>query len=426
MKTIVIIGKRNVGKSSLFNLLANKFEAISLDYEGYTRDCNYKCTKIFSRFYEVIDTPGIGYFDDNLDVLAIRKTWEVIKQSNIILFLIEFEDIYNKLFLNVVNMLPNNVGSIIYVLNKIDIVSHVDINHFLADFSYFNPILVSIKHKTGINELLKRIDSIYTVNDSVLTKKKRAFKISIIGKQNVGKSLLSNRLSSINTSIVYDYPGTTRDNLEVYVMRNYSTYAIVDTPGIKKKKNIFNQVNNMSVQKAFFAMRESDMCIIVLDVNDIFNKQNLVIIKNAFKLCKFNLVVLNKSDRINKKDLILVNKKLSEWLSFSIDFNYQFISSKYSFNLNQLFYRIDYLKMMQQKTSLLDVLGSIKCIINNKLDILDKGLIIRKMYIKNFNNYTIRVILKNKNVPDSYKKYLCTLIVKHINLKMFSFKFDFK
>lgn len=236
MKTIVIIGKRNVGKSSLFNLLSNKFDAVALDYEGYTRDCNYKRTKIFSRFYEIIDTPGIGYFNDNLDVLAIRKTWSVIKRADIILFLIDVSDIYDKLFFNIVNMLPNKSNSVIYILNKIDIIPRIDIDNFLINFGYFNPLLISIKHKIGINDLFKCINSIYISNNIILTKRKRFFKISIVGKQNVGKSLLSNRLSNINNSIVYDYPGTTRDVLEVCVVRNDSSYAIIDTPGIKKKK----------------------------------------------------------------------------------------------------------------------------------------------------------------------------------------------
>lgn len=182
----------------------------------------------------------------------------------------------------------------------------------------------------------------------------------------------------------------------------------------------------MSVQKAFFSMQNSDMCIIVLDANDVFNKQNLIIMKNAFKLCKFNLVVLNKSDSIKKRDLILMDADLSKGMSFFMKFNYQFISSKYLFNLDHLFSKISYFKMIQKKISLLDVLESVKSIINNKLDILDRNLLIRKMYFKDFNNYTICVILKNKYITDNYKRYLCALIVKHMNLKMFSFKFDFK
>ncbi|HFL8819362.1 MAG TPA: GTPase [Candidatus Azoamicus sp. OHIO2] len=426
MKKIIIIGKRNVGKSSLFNLLTSSVDAISLDYLGYTRDCNHKRTKILSCFYEIIDTPGIGYFSDDLDILAVKKIWHVINSSNIVLFLISIDDIIDRLFFNIVNMLSNNVQSVIYILNKIDIITENDLELFLIKFCKFNPLLVSIKQKIGIYELLQRIDNSNKIESTVATKKKRIFKIGIIGKQNVGKSLLANRFLNENKSIVYDYPGTTRDSLETYLIKNNNSYLVIDTPGIKKKNKIVNQIDKMPSDKVFFSIRTSDMCIIVVDAIDVFNKQNSIIIRNAFNLCKFNLIVINKSDKMAKKDLICINEKLIKSFSFLMNVNYQFISARYLFNFNTLFNRIERLRIVQKNLLLLDILASVKDIINLKFTSLDKTFVIKRLYVKNFSTYTINVVLKEKVASDNYKRYLCALIIKYINLRIFSFKFKFK
>jgi predicted GTPase len=170
----------------------------------------------------------------------------------------------------------------------------------------------------------------------------------------------------------------------------------------------------------------SDMCLIVVDVADVFNNQNLFIIKNSLKLCKFNLVVLNKSDKIQKKKIIHIENELSKKFSHLYNFKYQFISSKYMFNLHQLFKRIERAKFIQKNISFSDILSNVKFIINEKEGVVSKNLLIKKIYIRDFGTLSINVILINKNVCDNYKRYLCALIIKHIDLKIFSFKFNFK
>ena len=182
----------------------------------------------------------------------------------------------------------------------------------------------------------------------------------------------------------------------------------------------------MSIDKTFFSLKKSDMCLIILDVNDIFNKQNVLIIKRVLKLCKFKLILLNKSDTINKKNMILIEKNIKSKFSFLLNVNYQFISAKYLFGIEELIFRIEHSKNIQKYLLFDNILLSIKNYVNSKDIVIKLSLTMRKIFIKKINSFNIIIYLNSKNVCDSYKKFLCVLIVKYINLKNFSFKFSFR
>lgn len=230
MQKIVIIGKKNVGKSSLFNLLTKTKNSISINYHGYTRDCNSSITKLKSSMYEIIDTAGLGYEKNELDLITLKHTWQVIKTSHIIILLMDATDIINKINLNIINIIKKLKQKKIYTINKIDLnKENID------KIKFIKPLMISVKKNIGIENLITEIHSCENKEFKKNITTQKNFQISIIGRPNVGKSSLINTLTTSNKLITYNESGTTRDNIYINFQKNEKQYTIIDTPGIKKK-----------------------------------------------------------------------------------------------------------------------------------------------------------------------------------------------
>lgn len=424
MKKITIIGKKNVGKSSLFNLLTYKYDAISVNYEGYTRDCKIGLIKVFDSFYELIDTPGIGYFDDKLDVLVLKKTWNFIKNSDLIIFMLDSNHLNDKLFFNLLSILTSLNIRFFFLLNKIELMTSFDIDKFILKFPFSDIIFFSVKDKMGYDNLFCYLNSILLRKNVLPLKRIEFFNICVIGKSNVGKSLIVNRIANANISLVYDEFGITRDNIVNYFIKNDENYSICDTPGIKKKS--FNNLDALSSEMVFNSVKKSDLCLIILDATDPFNKVNLNMLKKIYTLSKFNLLIFNKSDRINKKSIISLSKNIYKKFSFFSIFDFLFLSAKYMFNFSFLYKKVDFIKKIYKNLYLNDILFDVKNYLNNKDFIFFNKIFIENIYLNDFKSFKIIVVLKNKKINNNIKRYLSAMIIKYINLKNFSFKIFFK
>ena len=235
MQKIVIIGKKNVGKSSLFNLLTKTNNAISINYPGYTRDCNSTIAKIKSNTCEIIDTAGLGQEKTKLDYITLKNTWKIIKRADIIIVLYDINNINNPVNINISNTVKKIKKKKIYVINKIDTINKKN-NYIENKINLINEIYIAVKKNIGINTLIEKIDNYINMSGKQIEKKiYNTFKISIVGQPNVGKSSLTNQLANSNKMIIHNQVGTTRDNINLNIIKNKKIYNIIDTPGIKKK-----------------------------------------------------------------------------------------------------------------------------------------------------------------------------------------------
>jgi len=232
MQKVIIIGKKNVGKSSLFNLLTKSKKSTNINYCGYTRDSNSTITKLGTNFYEIIDTAGLGYEKSSLDYITLKHTWDIIKKADIIILLDDINEKYTQIDKNIQNIIKNLKQKKIFVTNKIDTIKQIDLTS-----NNKNTIHISVKKNIGINSLIKKLNEFSSIKISKLNTLKY-LTISIVGKTNVGKSSLANKLTNSNRMIIYNKEGTTRDNIEINVIKNKRSYNIIDTPGVKKKKTL--------------------------------------------------------------------------------------------------------------------------------------------------------------------------------------------
>ncbi|HIH2762807.1 MAG TPA: GTPase [Candidatus Azoamicus sp.] len=413
MEKIIIVGKKNVGKSSLFNLITKKKDSTTIDYEGYTRDCLSCITKIKSKTFELTDTAGIGYEKTILDYKTIKNTWEKIKLSDTVILMIDASDTYIDDNINILNIIKRLKKKIIYVINKIELkhISELDIIKKLLKIK--ETINISIKKQLGIDTLFEEIIKNAHTTESI--KINHELKIAVVGKPNAGKSSLINKLTKSNNLIVDNTPGTTRDIIKSNFILKGNTYKIIDTPGIKKKNNVKSEIDKILIKNALNAIKISDIIIIIID-NEITN-QDIEIINYIKKQEKNLIISINKSDTKNKNNLIKTNNKIKNYIRKQIE--YVFVSAKYNFGIENLINLILKIKNFQKikfdKEKLINILKNLK------------KYKIKNIKIEKYMPLTLK-IEKNNSIFISHtqKKYITSFIIYALKIKSISTKIIFE
>ncbi len=297
---IAIVGRPNVGKSTLFNRLIGKREAIVDDQSGVTRDRNYGEGDWNGKRFRLIDTGGYVPESSDLFETAIREQVEVaIAEADSIIFLVDVKNGLNPIDKTIVDLLRQSGKKYFLVVNKVDAQVHAagaaEFYSLGVDMVY--DISALSGRQTG--DLLDDITKDFPTED-VIEEDKR-LKIAIVGRPNVGKSSLTNALLGEERSIVTDIPGTTRDSLDSVLKYYGEEIVLVDTAGLRKKKKVEESIEFFSNLRTFKAISESDVTVLMLDVQTGFEKQDQKIIDEVVRWRKGLIIAINKWDLMEKE-----------------------------------------------------------------------------------------------------------------------------
>lgn len=297
---VAIVGRPNVGKSTLFNRLLGKREAIVDDQSGVTRDRNYGECDWNGKKFRLIDTGGYVPESSDLFEAAIREQVEIaIAEADSIIFLVDVKDGINPVDKIIIELLRQSNKPYFLVVNKVDAESHtVSIHEFYAlgvDTLY--DISALSGRRTG--DLLDDITKDFPAED--LIEEDTRLKIAIVGRPNVGKSSLTNALLGHERSIVTDIPGTTRDSLDSILKYYGEEIVLIDTAGLRKKKKVEESIEFFSNLRTFKAISQCDVTILMLDAKTGFEKQDQKIIDEVVRWRKGLIIAINKWDLIEKE-----------------------------------------------------------------------------------------------------------------------------
>lgn len=297
---VAIVGRPNVGKSTLFNRLVGKREAIVDDQSGVTRDRNYGECDWNGKRFRLIDTGGYVPESSDLFETAIREQVEVaIEESDSMIFLADVKNGVNPFDEIIIDLLRQSGKKYYLVVNKVDAEVHSSAaNEFYSlgvDFVY--DISALSGRKTG--DLLDDITRDFSTDD--LIEEDKRLKIAIVGRPNVGKSSLTNALLGVERSIVTDIPGTTRDSLDSILKYYNEEIVLVDTAGLRKKKKVEESIEFFSNIRTFKAISESDVTVLMLDAKTGFEKQDQKIIDEVVRWRRGLIIAINKWDLIEKE-----------------------------------------------------------------------------------------------------------------------------
>ncbi|HHV74075.1 MAG TPA: ribosome biogenesis GTPase Der [Thermoanaerobacterium sp.] len=334
-----IVGRPNVGKSTLFNKITGQRISIVEDQPGVTRDRIYYETEWMDKRFILVDTGGLEPDSEDEFFSKIKMQVEAaLKTVDLILFVIDGKEGISPVDEDIATMLRKSRKKVLLVLNKVDNFKEMPISYYDSmRLGFGEPIAISASNGLGIGDLLDEV--IENIPDHIDEYDEETIKICFIGKPNVGKSSLVNKILGEERAIVSDIPGTTRDALDTYFEKDDRKYVIIDTAGMRKKGKIEDKIERYSVLRALAAIDRSDICILVIDATEGPTEQDTKIAGYAFEQNKAMIIAINKWDLI-EKDNSTVNeytKLIREKFSFMSFAPITFISAKTGQRLNKLF-----------------------------------------------------------------------------------------
>lgn len=410
---VAVVGRPNVGKSTLFNVLAGERIAIVKDTPGVTRDRIYADASWLSYDFTIVDTGGIEPESSDVILSQMREQAEIaIETANVILFLTDVRQGLVDADEKVANMLRRSGKPVVLVVNKVD-----DFEKHMPDVYEFyqlgigEPFPISSIGKLGLGEMLDEVVSHFPEQTEDEEEDDRP-KIAIIGKPNVGKSSLVNRLTGKNRTIVSDVAGTTRDAIDTDVLFNGKEYVFIDTAGIRRKSKIKEDLERYSIIRAVSAVERADVVIILIDATEGVTEQDAKIAGVAHDRGKGIIIAVNKWDAV-EKDNHSVKKQEEEIrrvLSFLSYAEILFISAKSGQRVNKLF---DVIDMVIANSSMRIATGVLNEIVTEAVAMqqppTDKGKRLKIFYVTqaSVKPPTFIVFVNDKKLMHfSYTRYL--------------------
>jgi len=341
---VAIVGRPNVGKSTLFNVLAGERISIVKDTPGVTRDRIYADVSWLDKTFTLIDTGGIEPESKDIILSQMREQAQVaIDTADVIMFITDVRQGMVDADEKVANMLRRSKKPVVLVVNKVD-----DFQKFAADvYEFYNlgigePVPISSASMLGIGDLLDIVISHFPNSSSQEEEDERP-KIAIIGKPNVGKSSLINKLVGENRVIVSDIAGTTRDAIDTALKYNGKEYVFIDTAGIRRKSKIKEELERYSIIRAVTAVERADVVIIVIDATEGVTEQDAKIAGIAHDRGKGIIIAVNKWDALEKNNDSVKQhtNNIRDILSFMPYAEILFVSAKTGQRLSKIYEMID-------------------------------------------------------------------------------------
>ena len=342
---IAIVGRPNVGKSMLFNKLVGQRLSIVEDTPGVTRDRLYAEAEWRNRKFDLVDTGGIEPSADSQILAFMRQQAEIaIQHATVILFVCDIKTGLTASDQEVANMLLRSRKPVVLAVNKMDQVgiTNPDIYEFY-NLGLGDPIAVSAVHGHGTGDLLDACMEYFPPEDGE-EEEDDVIKVAIIGKPNVGKSSLVNRILGEQRVIVSDMAGTTRDAVDSYFENQKGKYLFIDTAGMRKKSKVDDRIEKFSVLRATMAIERADVCLILVDANEGVTEQDTKVAGLAHEAGKACIIVVNKWDAIEKDDKTMdhMRQDIRRDLSYMTYAPIVFISALTGQRVDRLFDLINY------------------------------------------------------------------------------------
>ncbi len=337
---VAIVGRPNVGKSTLFNKLIGKRLSIVDDTPGVTRDRIYGDCEWLGHNMLLVDTGGIEPYSDDIILSQMRRQAQLaIDSADVIVLVTDVRDGVVATDHEVATMLQKSGKPIVLCVNKVDSIGELPPDFYeFYNLGLGDPIAVSAAHGTGTGDLLDAVLG-YLPKDAGTDEDDDTIKVAIIGKPNVGKSSLVNAICGENRTIVSDIAGTTRDATDTLVTNSHGSFVFIDTAGIRRKSKIDDAIEKYSVIRARMAVERANVCIIMIDATEGFTEQDSKVAGIAHELGKACIIAVNKWDAVEKdgETMQKERKKLMNDFSFMSYAPIIFISAKTGQRLDKLF-----------------------------------------------------------------------------------------
>ena len=422
-KEVIILGKPNVGKSSLFNSLVGKKLALVENFPGLTRDLRRKSIVFLDQSYVLIDSAGISEKLDPFDEDIVKSTLDAISKTTLILFVVDGAKGLSNEDYNINSLLKKYTVKKLLIVNKCEGKINPYIQEDCSKLGLGDPIYVSAEHKIGIGELKYKINT--NIESTGRTQKEEDISfdhsVAIVGRPNSGKSTLINSLKGSNISLTGSVPNLTRDPVETSLTWKNLNFKVFDTAGIAKNTRNLEKIERISVLETKRKIRLSEIIILTMDINNYFEKFNLKLMRLILNESRCLIIVINKIDMIKEYSEHYIKNIIFKSFPALNKVPIYFISAEKKIGLDKLMRGIiSFLPHWQKRVSTNQLNNWLKKISNKNPPPLYNGREVKLKFISQVNSRPPKFVLFTnfpRSIKESYKRYILNDLKK-------TFKFD--
>jgi len=342
LPVVALVGRPNVGKSTLFNVLTRSRDALVADYPGLTRDRRYGRAQLGERRFLVVDTGGMVEMADGIDEMSMRQVDAALQEADVILFLVDARAGLNVSDQYFSERLRRMGKPLVVVANKVDGLRSDVVTADFHGLGLGEPLPVAAAHGSGMEALLSRLDELLPPADAdAEASGPPGIRIAVVGRPNVGKSTLVNRILGEQRVVVFDQPGTTRDSIDVPFEKDGKAYVLIDTAGLRRRARVSEVIEKFSAIKALKAVEQAEVVIYLVDASEGVTDQDANLLGLVVEMGRGLLIALNKWDGLTGDQRERVRRQIDVKLPF-IDFaEKHFISALHGTGVGHLLEAVD-------------------------------------------------------------------------------------
>jgi len=435
MPVIALLGRPNVGKSTLFNRLTRTRDALVANFPGLTRDRQYGHARLEGQDFIVIDTGGLIDEATDIDDLMIQQSFYAAEEADLVLFMVDGQQGLNSRDEQVAMELRRMGKAIQLVVNKIDGVNEHDATSEFYTLGLGDPVAIAASQGRGMHELTSQLLAHFDLQPIKGEKEEQldeeqGMKIAVIGRPNVGKSTLINRLLGEERLVAFDQPGTTRDSINVPMTYNDEPMMLIDTAGVRRRGRIKETVEKFSVVKTLQAVDEANVVIMMLDARESIADQDASLLGYILEQGRALVLAVNKWDRLSHEHRDEIRRQLERKLTFTDFADLHFISAKHGTGIfDVLDSAVRAFHSAFRRYSTPDLNRLLEDMLSEHQPPIVRGRRIKLRYIHQGGVNPPRFIIhgnQTESVPESYRRYLLNRIRQQLRIKGTPLQVEFR
>ncbi|AZZ93311.1 MULTISPECIES: ribosome biogenesis GTPase Der [unclassified Hahella] len=427
---IALVGRPNVGKSTLFNRMTRSRDAIVADLPGLTRDRKYGEGELEGKHYIVVDTGGITGEEQGIDAAMAGQSFTAMNEADVVLFVVDAQAGVTPADEMIAKELRVRGKPTILVVNKIDgMQPEVAAADFFA-MGFQEYMYTAASHNRGVRSLLEKALEPFPEQESLEGEDDSGIRIGIIGRPNVGKSTLVNRLLGEDRVVVFDQPGTTRDSVYIPYERLGERYTLIDTAGVRRRKNVSEAVEKFSIVKTLQAIKDAHVVMLVLDAREGIVDQDLHLLGFAIEAGRALVLAINKWDGMSQDDKDNVRREIDRRMGFVEYAQIHFISALHGTGVGHLYESVhECFDSAMAKWSTNQLTTLLEDAVSQHQPPMVNGRRIKLRYAhQGGSNPPLIIVHGNQTdaLPNSYKRYLENTFRKVLKVVGTPIRFEFR
>ena len=431
LPVVAIVGRPNVGKSTLFNALTRTRDALVADMPGVTRDRQYGISRVGKNPCLLVDTGGLVSNAEGIDYLTAQQVHQAIEESEVVLFVVSARDGLMAEDKEIASLLRKSSSQVVMVANKID---GLDEETAVADFASLGMgdlLPVAAAHRRGLDSMMRRVEQLLPeAPEAEEEETTDRLRLAIVGRPNVGKSTLVNRLLGEERVLAFDQPGTTRDTISTMMERDGQEYELIDTAGVRRRSRVTEVVEKFSTIKALQAIERAHVVVLMLDANEGLTDQDTTLLGHVLTQGRALVIALNKWDGLDPDHRKRIRSDMDRKLTY-VDWAQRVtLSALHGSGIQELMKAVQVAwKSALKDFSTPELTRVLTAAFDAHQPPMKHGRTAKLRYAHSGGKLPPRIIIhgsRTDTIPDSYRRYLVNRFIKHFKLKGTPVFIDFR